>query len=145
MFQFNNVTDQDMVLFGGPYYVFGRVLLLKIMPKCFLFKDDEISQVPVWVKLPGLPFECWHSRALGKITSKVGKPISTDRLTFEKKRMAYACVLIEIDASVDLVRFVPLKLPDGQLIEQNVIFKHEPNFYNGCQNLGTWLMLALLV
>lgn len=74
------------------------------MPTCFDFGDEEISSIPVWRNLPGLPLECWNATALGKITSKVGKPISTDKLTYTKERLSYARVLVEVDTAKELVQ-----------------------------------------
>lgn len=77
--------------------MFGRPLLLKIMPKWFDFNGEDISYIPVWIYLPNLPLECWNAASLGKITSKVGKPIITDRLMETKERLSYARVLVEVD------------------------------------------------
>lgn len=74
VFKFENAADRDMVLNGGPYFVYGRPLLMKIIPPWFQFDDEEISNIPLWINLPGLPLECWNAKALGKITSKVGRP-----------------------------------------------------------------------
>lgn len=75
-------------LHEGPYLVFGRPLLLKNMPSCFEFDDENYSTMPVWIKLPSLPLDCWNPRALTKIASKIGNPISTDKLTSRKERLA---------------------------------------------------------
>ncbi|KAI3472899.1 hypothetical protein Pfo_031279 [Paulownia fortunei] len=80
-FKFDNTTDRDKVLNGGPYFIFSRPLLLKIMLSCFEFDDDEIRTVPIWINLPDLPLKYWNAIALGKITSRVGKPVSTNKLT----------------------------------------------------------------
>lgn len=81
------------------------------------------------MKLPGLPLDCWNPRALAKIASKTRKkPISTDTLIATKGRISYARVLVEIDASKELVRSVAMNLPTGKLREQVVEFEHEPKF-----------------
>ncbi|XP_022872936.1 uncharacterized protein LOC111391888 [Olea europaea var. sylvestris] len=90
------------------------------MPPCFEFDDEEVSTMPVWVKLSGLPLDCWNSRVLSKIASKIGKPISTDKLTATKGRLSYARALVEIDASKELV----------------VEYEHEPKFCANCKMLG---------
>jgi hypothetical protein len=43
------------VLRGGPYYVFGRLLILKIMPDYFDFDTSDMVRLLVWVKFPNLP------------------------------------------------------------------------------------------
>ncbi|KAL0350198.1 UNVERIFIED_CONTAM: hypothetical protein Sradi_4169000 [Sesamum radiatum] len=70
VFRFARDDDRQRILAGGPYLFYGRPLLLKAMPDCFEFKDDDISLTPVWAILPSLPLECWHPNALGKIGSR---------------------------------------------------------------------------
>ncbi|KAL2224952.1 UNVERIFIED_CONTAM: hypothetical protein Sindi_2952000 [Sesamum indicum] len=85
--------DRQRILADGPYFVYGRLLLLKHMPDCFEFKEDDISLTPVWATLPSLPLECWHPNALGKIGSRVGSPIAMDSLTMKMERVSYARIL----------------------------------------------------
>lgn len=110
--------------------------MLKVMPQCFEFDDHEICTLPVWVKLPGLPLDFWNPRALTKIVSKIGKPISTDKLTATKGRLLYARVLVEIDMSKKLVRSVAMNLPTGKFRVQPVEFEHEPKFCGNCKMFG---------
>lgn len=134
--KFETDSERLSVLHGGPYFVFGRPLMLKAMPRYFEFDDKEVSTMPVWINLPGLPLEFWNKNALGKIVSKVGKPISTDKLTSTRGRLSYARALVEVDASIELVRVVKIKLPNGKLREQEIIFEHEPKFCGSCKVFG---------
>lgn len=136
VFKFKTEEDRFKVLQGGPYFVFGRPLILKNMPSYFEFDNMELKQVPVWVKLPGLPLECWNPKALGKITSKVGIPVSTDGMTATKEQLSYARVLVEVDASVPLVRSVPIALPNGKTRNQQIVFEYEPKFCSTCSAFG---------
>ncbi|KAK4421950.1 hypothetical protein Salat_2145700 [Sesamum alatum] len=58
IFRFARDEDRQRILAEGPYFVFGRPLLLKNMPDYFEFKQDDISFTPVWATLPSLPLEC---------------------------------------------------------------------------------------
>ena len=136
VFKFECANDRDTVLNGGPYFVFGRPLLLKMMPPYFEFGDEEISILPAWIQLPGLPLECWNVSALSKIASKVGKPVTTDRLTSTKERLSFARILVEVDAAKDMARSVQIRLPNGRMREQPVIFEFEPKFCANCKIFG---------
>ncbi|KAL2481952.1 Uncharacterized protein Adt_21375 [Abeliophyllum distichum] len=136
VFKFEDDTSRQKVLNGGPYFVFGRPLLLKVMPDCFEFDDEEICKMPVWVMLPGLPLNYWNPKALGMIASKIGKPLSMDNLTYTRGRLSYARILVEVDASEELVRSVTIRLSSGKSREQNVIFEHEPKFCPTCRLFG---------
>ena len=110
--------------------------MLKAMPPFFEFDDQNVSLLPVWVNLPALPLECWTQAALSIICSKVGKPISTDNITATRGQFSYARVLIEIDASRELVKSVPFKLPSGKLRIQPIKYEYEPKFYAHCKVFG---------
>lgn len=55
--------------------MFNRPLMLGPMLAFFNFSAKEISKVPVWVKFPNLPLECWSPRCLSKIGGMLGKPL----------------------------------------------------------------------
>ncbi|KAL0394896.1 UNVERIFIED_CONTAM: hypothetical protein Slati_4455800 [Sesamum latifolium] len=65
VFIFARDDDKQCILAGGPYFVYGRLLLLKNMPNCFEFKEAYISVTPVWAILPSLPLKCWNLNVLG--------------------------------------------------------------------------------
>lgn len=135
IFRFKNEKDRNGVLIAGPYFVFRRPLLLKNMPEFFKFDRPEIKLVPVWIKLPCLPLECWNATCLSMIVSKVGKLLYMDKKTQTKKRISHARVLVEVDASKELVRNVTIRLPDGEF-DQRVIFEYEPMYCDRCTMLG---------
>jgi hypothetical protein len=70
-------TEHEMlkVLGGGPYYVFGRPLILQVMPDFFDFKPNDMTKLPTWVRFPNLPLRCWTPLYLSKLASVIGKPI----------------------------------------------------------------------
>ena len=136
VFKFQSEEDRRKVLEGGPYFAYGCNLILKSMPRCFRFEGEDVSSVPIWIKLPGLPLDCWNARALGKIVSKVGKPISTDKLTLSKERISFARVLVEVDASKDIISEVEVRLPTGEVYHQLVIPELIPKFCKRCKSFG---------
>ncbi|KAL0340373.1 UNVERIFIED_CONTAM: hypothetical protein Sradi_4554100 [Sesamum radiatum] len=71
IFRFACDEDKQRILAEGPYFIYGRSLLLKNMPNCFVFKEDDNNLTPVWAILPLFPLECWHLNALGKIGSRL--------------------------------------------------------------------------
>ena len=46
IYQFAKIEDKLLILSGGPYLVFGRPLMLRLMPAFFNF-SVEVSRVPV--------------------------------------------------------------------------------------------------
>ena len=117
MFQFETSKSQMKVLENSPYIVYGKPLLLKTMPQDFRFQNEGISFFPIWVQIRNLPMEYWNSRILGKICTRIGKPIHMDKLTTYKERVSFARYLVEINMANDLPQTLMLKLPDGEVIE----------------------------
>jgi len=136
VFKFHSDEDRLRVLNGGPYFAYGSNLMLKILPSCFRFEGEVVSSVPIWVQLPGLPLDCWNARALSKIVSRVGKPITTDKMTLTKERLSFARVLVEVDVSSDIVSEVEIRLPTGEVYHQLVIAEFTPKFCKRCKSFG---------
>ncbi|KAK4416776.1 hypothetical protein Salat_2503100 [Sesamum alatum] len=136
VFRFARDEDRQRILAGGPYFVYGRPLLLKNMPDCFEFKDDDISVTPVWAIFPSLPLECWHQNALGKIGSRLGTPIAMDSLTMSMERVSYARILVKVDASKELVDQVEFVLPNGVTRKHPVVYEFTPKFCLECHRFG---------
>jgi len=47
IFTFSSEMDMIEVLSGGPYYVFGQPLILKIMLEFFYFETSKMVRMPV--------------------------------------------------------------------------------------------------
>lgn len=137
VFQFECEVDRDAVFASGPYFAYGRPLILKSMPRCFqIDKAQDLNLVPVWIKLPGLPPDMWSESILSKIGSRVGTPMYTDSLTRTRKQYNYARMLVEIDASKELVNFVDMRLLNGETRKQFVEYEFVPKYCTDCKQLG---------
>ena len=132
LFEFCSKEDRMRVLNGGPYFIYGSNLMLKILPRCFRFGSEVMTTVSTWIQLPDLPLECWNNLALSKIVSKVGTPISSDQLTRTIDRISFARVLVEVDVSKELVTSVKVKLPTGVVYDQLVVFESPPKYCKKC-------------
>ncbi|KAK3229980.1 hypothetical protein Dsin_001861 [Dipteronia sinensis] len=81
----------------------GRMVILKKWHPRLILSKDSYSKILIWVKLFNIPHEYWNEEGLSHIASAVGKPLYADSLTESMKRISFARVCIEIDASCDLV------------------------------------------
>ncbi|KAJ6911895.1 hypothetical protein NC652_022244 [Populus alba x Populus x berolinensis] len=136
IFNFSIDADKLNVLSGGPYLVYGRPLILQAMPKYFDFSSLEMPIVLVWVKFPNLPLKCWSIKCLSKIASVLGKPIQSDMLTSSMFRLSYARVLVEVNLLSDLPYSIKVTLPNGSLLNQQVVYETLPRFCKHCKTLG---------
>ena len=110
--------------------------MLKVKPTFFDFGNEELSKIPVWVKLRNLPQELWNPQALGKILSKIGSPIRSDHLTASKGSISFARALVEVDASLELIDEVQFRLPIGKTFVQKIEYENRPSFCTHYKMIG---------
>ncbi|KAK3221995.1 hypothetical protein Dsin_009020 [Dipteronia sinensis] len=117
------------------------VILKKWHPRLILTKETY-SKIPVWVKLFNNPHEYWNEEGLSHIASAVGKPLYADSLTESMKRISYASVCIEIDATCELVDSFDLFMGDnsgpnlGESVEILVKYQWKPKICTECKSFG---------
>nr|GFA99588.1 hypothetical protein [Tanacetum cinerariifolium] len=80
-----------------------------------LLKED-VSIVPVWVKLHGVPITAFSEDGLSVIATKLGTPLMLDSYTSDMcmqswGRLSYARVMIELRADVDLKDKIGMAMP----------------------------------
>lgn len=136
LFQFKSKTELERILATGPYFIYGRTLLLRTLPEDFSFQDEDYNIVPTRVELHNLPLQCWNTRAISRIASKLGKPLCIDNITLERRKISYARVLIEMDTSVKPLESFEVRLPSGVIYNQYVHYENCPKFCNHCYMFG---------
>jgi len=136
IFAFNSELEMLETLSAGPYFVFGRPLILKIMPEFFDFQANDMTKLPTWVKLPNLPLRCWTPLCLSKIGSMIGKPIHCDIPTATMSRLSYARILVEVDLLQELPNAIQVVLPNGSPLSQQVTYESLPRFCKRCRVIG---------
>ena len=136
IFAFSSELEMLDILGGGPYFVFGRPFILKVMPEFFDFTAIDMMHMPIWVRFPNLPLKCWSSICLFKIASMIGKPVHCDSPTASMTRLSDARIFIEVDLLVDLPTFINLVLPNGSSLSQQVMYESLPHFCKQCRVLG---------
>jgi len=116
IFAFPTENTMLKVLGGGSYYVFGRPLILKVMPDIFDFKPPDMTKMSTWERFPNLPLRCWTPLCLSKLASVISKPIHYDDPTTSMTKLSYAQVLIKVDLLEDLPNSVNVVLPNGSTL-----------------------------
>ncbi|CAH9135335.1 unnamed protein product [Cuscuta epithymum] len=136
IFKFQTDEDRMKVLNEGPYTIFGKLLMLKVLSDDFTFDDEEFLKVPIWVKFPQLPMKLWNKDAMSEVASMVGVPLTTDLITQERSNHNFARVLIEVDVSKPPPLSFPIRLPSHKVIKQLVVYETFPNFCFHCKKYG---------
>ncbi|XP_042415492.1 uncharacterized protein LOC122004709 [Zingiber officinale] len=135
VYRFDTKEDSEKVLKGGPYFIFGIPIFLKIMPKHFLFNED-CRFVPAWIQIHGLPPDCWTQKVLSMVGSEVGKSLYTDNLTRTRDCLEYARLLVEIPTIGERVYEVPITLPTEVQVDLRIVYESLPDFCEVCKRLG---------
>ncbi|XP_020249672.1 uncharacterized protein LOC109827121 [Asparagus officinalis] len=136
LFKFKNKDEMSDILEKGPWFFGSRPLSLKPWSIGEDYEKINSSLYPVWIQLPALKLNLWNVKSISKIASAVGRPITTDKLTANKQRLAYARVLVEMDMPASLPDFITLKGPDGKLFNQKILYELKPRWCNHCKSVG---------
>lgn len=81
----------------------------------FCFEDEVLKEVPLWIRLPKLPLDCWSGDSLSRIGSVIRRPICADECTIEQRRISYALMLVEVDITKPLIYKVQVEGETGMI------------------------------
>ncbi|GJY78947.1 hypothetical protein Tco_0484748 [Tanacetum coccineum] len=115
-FQFSSTDGLNSMLENDPWFIRNHPLILcKLNLDVDLLKDD-VGNVPVWVKLHGVPIMAFSKDGLSAIATKLGTPLMLDSYTFDMclqlwGRSSYARVMIELWADVELKDTIVVAMP----------------------------------
>lgn len=60
-----------------------------------------------------IPYELWGESGSSLMASKIGKPIQMDSLTFDRDKMGFAKIYVEVDLAKQLPKLLLMKLRNG--------------------------------
>ncbi|GKD79835.1 hypothetical protein Tco_1342456, partial [Tanacetum coccineum] len=106
----------DTMLENGPWFIRNNPLILKKWhPDENLLKED-VSTIPVWVKLHGVHVTAFSDDDLSAISTKLDTPLMLDSYTSDMcmqswGRSSYARVMIELRADVKLKDNIVVAMP----------------------------------
>ncbi|GJU90637.1 putative reverse transcriptase domain-containing protein [Tanacetum coccineum] len=115
-FQFSSMDGLDAILKNGQWFIRNNPFILKKWhPDENLLKED-VSTIPVWVKLYGVPVTAFSDDGLSVIATKLGTPLMLNSYTADMciqswGRSSYARVMIELRADVELKDNIVVAMP----------------------------------
>jgi len=121
-FKFSSVADADKIL-AGVWRWDKDGLLLKRWSPLFDPRKERYDQVPIWVKLPNLPFEFWSSDFFRLVGNTLGTHLEIDFTYLHSGVCCMGRVLVLLDFRLGL----PVEL---------VIKKGNNDFYQPLDYLG---------
>ncbi|GJX76051.1 hypothetical protein Tco_0322862 [Tanacetum coccineum] len=110
-FKFTSITGLEQVLEQGPWMIQNQPLILTKWAPNLALSKDEVSKVPVWVKIHKVPVVEYSEDGLSLIASQIGKPIMLDAFTCATctkpwGRIRFARALIEVSTDKELKKEV---------------------------------------
>ncbi|PKU81814.1 RNA exonuclease 1 [Dendrobium catenatum] len=134
LIKFSNQEDFDLVWSGGPWFMLGKPFILQKWSPKFQPKRDELSSIPLWIKIVDLPLALWTPKGISTIASYIGNPLSVDSLTAKRARLTYARVCVSITKDSTLPDEIPINI-EGEDIMLKVIYDWKPSRCEGCGSL----------
>ena len=106
-YQFNCREDVDHIL--RKVWTYGKTpFQLKIWTPPFNVDTKRLDTIPVWVRLPGLPWELWNLDSLGDIGNALGTFIEVDISYQQTKIRKVARILVLLNIITSLREYLNL-------------------------------------
>ena len=115
-FKFDSQAGLDAILEGGPWMIKNSPIILKKWTMNTSLKKEELTRIPVWVKLHDVPLQVFSEDGISIIATHLGTPIMLDSYTSAMcidswGRSSFARCLIEIDSHADLKESITVGVP----------------------------------
>lgn len=107
--RFQSKDDFCSLAYSGPHMFNGKPTVVKPWTANFNFHEEILRTIPVWVRLPNLPLNCWSDNSLSRLGSAIGVPLCADECTTKQLRVSFARLLVEIDVTKPLTRTIKLE------------------------------------
>ncbi|GKB37416.1 zf-CCHC domain-containing protein [Tanacetum coccineum] len=115
-FKFESRAGLEAVLEGGPWLIRKYMIILKKWSTDTKLLKDELTRIPIWVKLHDVPLQVFEEDGISLIASFIGKPVMLDSFTNSMcndswGRSSFARCLIEVNSKADFVDVATIGIP----------------------------------
>ena len=131
LIKFNERSDYNKVLQGGPWFIREHFLAIKPWKPYFKASEASFSSVAVWMKFLELPIEFYDPLVLREIGSAIRPVLRIDSYTALGSKASFACLCGQIDLSKPLVNLIRV----GHL-RQKVMYEGISALRFCCRRLG---------
>lgn len=137
--KFDNERNRDAVIARGTWYVGRRPMVVT----CWGIKPgkDNISTIPLWIKLSNIPDSYWTADGLSRLSSVVGKPLGADDLTAKLELLPFARMQVlyrlgdPLPEDISAVVLDPIT-EEKSVVKVSISYPFRPMFCSGCNSLG---------
>ncbi|GJU43577.1 hypothetical protein Tco_1200843 [Tanacetum coccineum] len=116
-FKFTSLKGPEQVIEQGPWLIRNTPLILNKWTPNLVLKKEEVTKVPVRVKMHKIPVVTYCEDGLSLIATQIGKPIMLDAFTSSMcedpwGRLRFARALIEVSADKALKKEVVMAISE---------------------------------
>ncbi|GJU83616.1 sodium/hydrogen exchanger 6 [Tanacetum coccineum] len=132
-FKFDSRAGLDAVLEGGPWMIRNSPIILKKWSVNTSLQKEEMTRIPIWVKLHDVPIQVFEEDGISLIASYLGKPIMLDSYTTTMckeswGRSSFARCLIEINSEAEFTESITIGIPELEglgFIKETIYVEYE--------------------
>ncbi|GJT69751.1 sodium/hydrogen exchanger 6 [Tanacetum coccineum] len=116
-FKFDSRAGLDAVLEGGPWMIRNSPIILKKWSVNTSLQKEEMTRIPIWVKLHDVPIQVFEEDGISLIASYIGKHIMLDSYTIMMckeswGRSSFARCLIKINSEAEFTESITIGIPE---------------------------------
>ncbi|CAI9088678.1 OLC1v1023081C1 [Oldenlandia corymbosa var. corymbosa] len=97
LYRVTNEEDFYSILLNAPWSLDETYIRVLPWNKGFNYKEDNLTAVPTWIRIPGLPVDYFHEDLLRSLIKPLGRYIKADKNTLAVERGKYARLTVELD------------------------------------------------
>ncbi|XP_057820700.1 uncharacterized protein LOC131033477 [Cryptomeria japonica] len=136
-FAFSCEEDKIRILCGIPWLVGKIALVLQKWHPNLNMSESLLVQVPVWVKLPGLPLEYWVESIFSGITSSFGELLLIDPITALRRTFTHARFYVGVSHDADMLEQIDIVSKLGTW-KQQIEYESIPFACFHCKKASHW-------
>ncbi|KAF5187581.1 Rna exonuclease [Thalictrum thalictroides] len=108
-FKFSNEDDKNEVLEEGPFYMAGKLFIIRSWTREIEENRGSITTIPIWVKMFNVPKHLWSAKGFSFLASSIGKPVCMDKVTERKQMLTFAMICVDVPAEKELPKEIKLE------------------------------------
>ncbi|XP_071688424.1 uncharacterized protein [Rutidosis leptorrhynchoides] len=145
-FKFASETELQGVLESGPWIIRSTPIILDSWSPDVSLTKEDLTRVPVWVKIHDVPIAGFTEIGLSVIASNIGYPLKLDSYTSTMcleswGRPNFARALIDVSSDRELKENIKMAIPsiDGKrksICTLKVEYEWKPPRYASCAIFG---------
>ncbi|WOK94023.1 hypothetical protein Cni_G02725 [Canna indica] len=134
-FKFSINADYWKAFTGGPWVLREQAVSLIPWKNDFQPLKEIISMIPVWIQLPGLPYEYMHKEILPQLAAVIGNPLKIDEFTSSGERGKFARICVLLDITKPVQQGLWIESSEGKFF-QSVAYENLLNLCFCCGKVG---------